>query len=109
VIKKHEWCDFLRICRKNPREAALLGYCGLGSAVKVSAILFNDDKNLELLRGLALAMPGIQQCLPSFPKMKKQTKKYCTAISATNLAASILHRNAPRGCPHPEGLTRILQ
>jgi hypothetical protein len=52
-------------------------------------------------------MPGIQQCLRSFPKMKKQPKKICTAISATNLETSILHRNAPRGSLHLEGLTRL--
>jgi hypothetical protein len=33
-----------------PEMLLLLGYCGLGTAIRLSAILF-DDKNLELLRG----------------------------------------------------------
>jgi hypothetical protein len=74
VIKKHEkkgsgviFCEFVARSKKS-REAALLGYCGLGTAIKtcikMSAILF-DDKNLELFKGLALAMPFSSVFYPS--------------------------------------------
>jgi hypothetical protein len=62
VIKKHEkkgsgviFCEYVARCKRS-REAALLCYCGLSTAIKISAILF-DDKNLELFKILALAMP----------------------------------------------------
>jgi hypothetical protein len=58
VIKKHEkrpgviFCEYVARS-KNSGKAALLGYCGLGTAInlKMSAILLGD-KNLELLRCL---------------------------------------------------------
>ena len=62
MIKKHEKkgsgvivCEYVARSKKS-REDALLGYCGLRTAIKMSAIL-SDDKNLELFEVLALAMP----------------------------------------------------
>ena len=52
-----------------PEELLLLGYCGLGTAIRLSAILF-DDKNLELLRGF----PS-HECLQSFPQDEETTHK----------------------------------
>jgi hypothetical protein len=56
------FCEYFA---RTPENPLLLCYCGLGTAIKVSAILFNERQE-----GLALAMPGIQQCFRSFPKMK---------------------------------------
>ncbi len=52
----------------------MLGYCGLGTAVKVSTILF-DDKNLELLRGSPWPTPEIQKCSLDFPEDEQTTHK----------------------------------
>jgi hypothetical protein len=94
------FCEYIARSKKS-REAALLCYRGLGAAIKMSAILF-DDKNLELLG--CLPSHAIWQCLRS---QDKQPSKNCTAISARNLAASILHQNAPRSRLRLEGFTRI--
>jgi hypothetical protein len=51
----------------------LLGYCGLGTFIKVSGILLND-KNLELLRAY-LGHASDSGMSSVFPKMKKQTQK----------------------------------
>ena len=91
VIKKHEKERKTGvICCENvtrfPEKLLDLGYCGLGTAVKLSANL-PDDKNLELLRGLPWPCKSFQERLVSFPNTKKQSGINCTAISATNLTA----------------------
>ena len=63
---------------KKSREAALLCYRGLGAAVKMSAILF-DDKNLELLG--CLSCHAIWQCLRS--QDKQPTKNYTAILART--------------------------
>jgi len=50
----------------------LLGYWGLGSAIKTSTILF-DDKKLELLKGLPLPTPEDQQCPLDSPQDEETT------------------------------------
>jgi hypothetical protein len=106
-MKQKIRCDFHEYVARDSREAASLCYCGLGTAIKMSAIPFNDNKNLELLRGLPWPCQGFGNVFGLSPKMKKQCKKFYTAISAKNLAASILHRNAFQGCPQLKGLTRM--
>jgi len=80
-------CEYVA---RTPEKLLDLANCGLGTAVKMSAIL-HDVKNLELLRSLPWAMPNIQERLESSPNTKKQYGINCTAISATNLTASERH------------------
>jgi hypothetical protein len=52
--KKESGVNFCEYPARIQENLLLLGYCGLGTAVKVSTILF-DDKNLEYIKGLTLA------------------------------------------------------
>jgi hypothetical protein len=82
------------------RKAASLGYCGLGTTIKVSAIQFNDDKNLELLRAcLGHARDSAMSSV--FPQDEETTEKTLHRYFNDKLGSTYIASNCPSKLPIP--------